>query len=135
MDFKEFEVFFEKELKKNNLNVKKESYIKFYNYMKKVLDWNTKINVTAVRDEESFIIKHFIDSLMINKYIEGKLKVIDIGTGAGFPGVPIKLYNEDLEITLIDSINKKLNVIRDSIIGLDLNNIDVIHSRAEDLAV
>ena len=135
MDFKEFEVFFEKELKKNNLNVKKESYIKFYNYMKKVLDWNTKINVTAVRDEESFIIKHFIDSLMINKYIEGKLKVIDIGTGAGFPGIPIKLYNEDLQITLIDSINKKLNVIRDSIIGLDLNNIDVIHSRAEDLAV
>ena len=135
MDFKEFEVFFEKELKKNNLNVKKESYIKFYNYMKKVLDWNTKINVTAVRDEENFIIKHFIDSLMINKYIEGKLKVIDIGTGAGFPGIPIKLYNEDLQITLIDSINKKLNVIRDSIIGLGLNNIDVIHSRAEDLAV
>ena len=103
--------------------------------MKKVLDWNTKINVTAVRDEENFIIKHFIDSLMINKYIEGKLKVIDIGTGAGFPGIPIKLYNEDLQITLIDSINKKLNVIRDSIIGLGLNNIDVIHSRAEDLAV
>ena len=135
MDFKEFEVFFEKELNKNNLNVKKESYIKFYNYMKKVLEWNTKINVTAVRDEENFIIKHFIDSLMINKYVEGNLKVIDIGTGAGFPGIPVKLYNEDLQITLIDSINKKLNVIRDSIIGLDLKNIDVIHSRAEDLAI
>ena len=124
MDFKEFDVFFEKELNKNNLNVKKESYIKFYNYMKKVLDWNTKINVTAVRDEENFIIKHFIDSLMINKYVEGNLKVIDIGTGAGFPGIPVKLYNEDLQITLIDSI-----------IGVDLKNIDVIHSRAEDLAV
>lgn len=135
MEFKEFEVFFEKELNKNNLSVKKESYIKFYEYMKKILDWNTKINVTAVRDEENFIIKHFIDSLMINKYIDGKLKVIDIGTGAGFPGIPIKLYNEDLDITLIDSINKKLNVIRDSILGLDLNNIDIIHSRAEDLAV
>ena len=135
MDFEKFEAFFDEELKKNNLSVKKESYKKFYYYMINVLDWNTKINVTAVRDEESFIIKHFIDSLMINKYIEGKLKVIDIGTGAGFPGVPIKLYNEDLQITLIDSINKKLNVIRDSIIGLDLNNIDVIHSRAEDLAV
>ena len=108
MDFKEFEVFFEKELNKNNLNVKKESYIKFYNYMKKVLEWNIKINVTAVRDEENFIIKHFIDSLMINKYVEGNLKVIDIGTGAGFPGIPVKLYNEDLQITLIDSINKKL---------------------------
>ena len=135
MDLKEFEDFFEKELNKNNLKIKKTSYNKFYSYMNDVLEWNKKINVTAVRDEENFIIKHYIDSLMISKYVDGKLKAIDIGTGAGFPGIPIKLYNEDMDITLIDSINKKLNVIRESIKDLNLNNIDIIHSRAEDLAI
>ena len=135
MDLKEFEVFFEKELNKNQLTVSKDSYEKYFKYMKNVLEWNTKINVTAVRDEENFIIKHYIDSLVISKYVEGNPRVIDIGTGAGFPGVPVKLYNEDMDITLIDSINKKLNVIRESIKGLDLKNIEIIHSRAEDLAV
>ena len=135
MDLKEFEVFFEKELNKNQLTVSKESFEKYYTYMKNVLEWNTKINVTAVRDEENFIIKHYIDSLMISKYIDGNPRVIDIGTGAGFPGVPVKLYNENMKITLIDSINKKLNVIRESIKELDLKDIDIIHSRAEDLAV
>ena len=135
MDLKEFEVFFEKELNKNQLAVSKESFEKYFKYMKNVLEWNTKINVTAVRDEENFIIKHYIDSLMISKYIDGNPRVIDIGTGAGFPGVPIKLYNENTKITLIDSINKKLNVIRESIKELDLKDIDIIHSRAEDLAV
>lgn len=134
MELNEFEIFFKEELDKNNLIVEKSSYEKFYIYMKKVLDWNTKINVTAVREEKDFIVKHFIDSLMISKYVLGNKKVIDIGTGAGFPGIPIKLYNENLDITLIDSINKKLNVIRDSIIDLKLNKIDIIHSRAEDLA-
>lgn len=135
MDFEKFECFFDEELKKNNLSVKKESYKKFYDYMIKVLDWNTKINVTAVRDEENFIIKHYIDSLMISGYLDKTSKVIDIGTGAGFPGVPLKLFNENIDITLIDSINKKLNVIRESIKDLNLNKIDIIHSRAEDLAV
>lgn len=135
MDLKEFEVFFEKELNKNQLTVSKDSYEKYFKYMKNVLEWNTKINVTAVRDEENFIIKHYIDSLVISKYVEENPRVIDIGTGAGFPGVPVKLYNEDMDITLIDSINKKLNVIRESIKDLDLKNIEIIHSRAEDLAV
>lgn len=135
MDFEKFECFFDEELKKNNLSVKKESYKKFYDYMINVLDWNTKINVTAVRDEENFIIKHYIDSLMISGYLDKTSKVIDIGTGAGFPGVPLKLFNENIDITLIDSINKKLNVIRESIKDLNLNKIDIIHSRAEDLAV
>jgi serine phosphatase RsbU (regulator of sigma subunit) len=70
MDFEKFECFFDEELKKNNLSVKKESYKKFYDYMINVLDWNTKINVTAVRDEENFIIKHYIDSLMISGYLD-----------------------------------------------------------------
>ena len=135
MDFEKFESFFDEELKKNNLSVRKESYKKFYDYMNNVLEWNTKINVTAVRDEENFIIKHYIDSLMISGYLNNNSKVIDIGTGAGFPGIPLKLFNENINITLIDSINKKLNVIRDSIKGLDLNKIDIIHSRAEDLAI
>ena len=135
MDLKEFEVFFENELKKNNLKLEKSQYEKYYIYMKNILEWNTKINVTAVRDEESFIIKHFIDSLMISNYVNSDVKVIDIGTGAGFPGIPLKLFNEKIEITLVDSINKKLNVIRESIKEMNLDKIDIIHSRAEDLAI
>lgn len=135
MDLKEFEVFFENELKKNNIKLEKSQYEKYYIYMKNVLEWNTKINVTAVRDEENFIIKHYIDSLMISNYINNGVKIVDIGTGAGFPGIPLKLYNENIDITLIDSINKKLNVIRESIKELNLEKIDIIHSRAEDLAV
>lgn len=106
---------------------------KFYLYMMNLLEWNNKINLTAIKDEKEIIIKHFIDSIIINKYIIGK-KIIDIGSGAGFPGIPLKIINEDLDMLLVDSVNKKVNFMKDSIDKLGLKNIEAIHVRAEELA-
>ena len=133
MEYKEFEELFHKELLINNIkDVKNEE--KFYNYMRLLLDWNEKINLTAIKDEKEFIVKHFVDSLTINKYINKNNKIIDVGTGAGFPGLPIKLFHEELFVTLLDSVRKKANVLNDIIQKLDLKDIEAIHSRAEDSA-
>lgn len=133
MEYKEFEELFHKELLRNNIkDVKNEE--KFYNYMKLLLEWNEKINLTAIKDEKEFVIKHFIDSLTINKYVKENDKLIDVGTGAGFPGLPIKLFHKELFATLLDSVGKKINVLNDIIQKLDLKNIEAIHSRAEDFA-
>ena len=133
MEYNEFEKEFLVELEKND--IKNEINInKFYDYMKLLLEWNEKINLTAIKDEKEFIIKHFIDSLTIDKYIKNSKNLIDVGTGAGFPGVPLKLFNEELSVTLIDSVNKKIKVLNDIINKLELTNIQAIHTRAEDFA-
>lgn len=133
MEYKEFEKMFLVELEKNNVKCKCDIK-KFFEYMKMILQWNEKVNLTAIKDEKEFLIKHFIDSLTINKYISSNMKIIDIGTGAGFPGLPLKLSNEDAVVTLIDSVGKKINVLNDIISKLNLNDIYAIHSRAEDYA-
>lgn len=134
MDLIEFKNLFLEECKKNNIIVDENQIELFYIYMKEILKWNEKINLTAIKDEKEFIVKHFIDSLTVSKYLEGKKSVIDIGTGAGFPGMPLKISNSSINITLIDSINKKLNVIRAINEKLKLDKLEVIHTRAEDLA-
>ena len=135
MELKEFEEIFEKELFNNNILLKTKDYEKFYGYMKSVINWNEKINVTAITDEKEFLVKHLIDSLTINSFVEHGKNIIDIGTGAGFPGVPLKIANPNLKVTLIDSVNKKLNVIRDITEKMCLNDLEIIHTRAEDLAM
>ncbi len=102
-------------------------------YAKLLVEWNEKINLTAITDPEGIVRKHFADSLSIfsaAKIKEGA-KIIDVGTGAGFPGIPMLIAKPDLEITLLDSTNKRLNVIRDILekLGLDA---EILHSRAED---
>jgi 16S rRNA (guanine527-N7)-methyltransferase len=133
MEYLEFEQIFKDECKKNNIsNVV--NIEKFYQYMNLLLDWNEKINLTAIKDEKEFIVKHFIDSLAINEITKNAEKIIDVGTGAGFPGIPLKLFNEKTKITLIDSVNKKINVLNNIISELKLENIEALHVRAEDLA-
>lgn len=134
MNFEEFEKVFLEETKKNNIVIDENKIELFYKYMIGIIEWNDKVNVTAITDDKMFIVKHFVDSLLINQYLQGKEKIIDIGTGGGFPGVPLKIINENKEFTLIDSVNKKLNVIRDLVLKLNLSNIEIIHTRAEDLA-
>lgn len=114
-----------------NINNEKEKL--FDTYMKLLLEWNEKINLTAITQKDDIIIKHFIDSLSILKYIENNQNVIDIGTGAGFPGIPIKIMNDTLKITLVDSLNKRVNFLNEVIKLLNLKQINAIHSRAEDL--
>ena len=135
MELKEFEKIFKKELFINNISLETEDYEKFYIYMKEIINWNQKINVTAITDEKEFLVKHLIDSLTINRIVGHKKSLIDIGTGAGFPGIPLKIANPDLKVTLIDSVNKKLNVIRDISTKINLKELEIIHTRAEDLAM
>ena len=105
---------------------------KFYKYKNLIVDWNEKINLTAITDDLEFIIKHFVDSITINKYIEKNKTIIDIGTGAGFPGIPIKILNKDNKVVLFDSLNKRLKVLEDIIEKIDLEKIETLHGRAEE---
>lgn len=136
MNFDEFKDKFIKELSilNNDINLSDDVLKNFYDYMNGIISWNDKINVTAIVDPDEFIVKHFIDSITINEIVENKGKLLDIGTGAGFPGIPIKLLNDKLSVTLIDAVNKKLNVIRDVSKDMNIDNLEIIHSRAEDLA-
>ena len=128
---------FIEELKKNalkiNIELNEEQLEKFYRYMEILLEWNQKMNLTAITDKKEIIIKHFIDSLTINKYIEKDLSLIDVGTGAGFPGIPIKIIRDDIEVVLIDSLNKRINFLKEVIEQLELKNIKAIHARAEEI--
>lgn len=104
----------------------------FYEYMNLLLEWNEKINLTAIVEPEEVILKHFIDSLTISKYIENDKTIADVGTGAGFPGIPLKIYRSDLNVTLVDSLNKRINFLNEVIVKLDLKDISTVHSRIED---
>ena len=131
MDFNEK---LEKMANQININLKKDEIIKFKSYMNLLLEWNKKINLTAITDEDDIILKHFIDSLSIIKYLKDNKSIIDIGSGAGFPGIPIKIFEKDIEMTLMDSLNKRVIFLNEVIEKLKLQNIVAIHSRAEDLA-
>ena len=104
----------------------------FEDYMKLLLEWNEKINLTAITEEDDIILKHFVDSLTILKYIKDGEKIVDVGTGAGFPGLPVKIAREDIEVTLVDSLNKRILFLQDVIEKLKLQNIKTLHFRAEE---
>lgn len=105
----------------------------FSKYMEMIIEWNKKINLTAITEKDEIIIKHFLDSITLNKYINNNSSIIDIGTGAGFPGIPLKIYDKSLGITLLDSLNKRIKFLDLVINELNLKNIKAIHGRAEDL--
>ena len=117
-----------------NMQFDEEKYNKFIKYMKLVIDWNEKINLTAITNEEDFIKKHFIDCIKVFKSDEIRLakSIIDVGTGAGFPGIPIAIMDESKSICLLDSLNKRVNFLNLVISELKLSNVYAVHSRAED---
>jgi len=133
MNLNEFKEYFLKVLEENDIKIEDNDIELFYKHMIYILDWNKKINLTGIKDEKEFIVKHFVDSLTINKYIKAEDKIIDIGTGAGFPGIPLKIVNRENKITLIDSVNKKINVLRGIKEELKLNDLEIINIRAEEL--
>ena len=106
----------------------------FYNYMNLLLEWNEKINLTAITEENDILLKHFIDSITAIKYVEDDEKVVDVGTGAGFPGIPIAILKPNAEIILLDSLNKRINFLNNVINKLNIKNVKTIHSRVEDFA-
>ena len=117
-----------------NIEINENKIDMFYLYMQELLEWNKKINLTAIEDENEIILKHFIDSLTVQKYIKNAQNIIDIGTGAGFPGIPLAIVNEKSNIVLLDSLNKRINFLNNVIQKLELSNVKAIHGRAEDLA-
>lgn len=106
---------------------------KFSKYQEMLIETNKKFNLTSIDNPEEIKIKHFEDSLTIKNYINKGMKVLDIGSGAGFPGIPLRI-EKDFDLTLIDSVNKKVNFMNEVIEELKLDNTRAIHVRAEDYA-
>ena len=127
---------FEKEImgyvEELGIKLSKEQAGMFFNYMNLLLEWNEKINLTAITEEKEVIVKHFVDSLTISKYIPEGASLIDVGTGAGFPGIPLKIIRDDLKITLLDSLQKRINFLDVVIKELNLKNVETIHARVEE---
>lgn len=132
MDIQEFKSLLIESAKKIDIILSDEQVNKFYKYMSLLIEWNEKINLTAITEPKDIILKHFIDSMTISKYIKDSDRIIDVGTGAGFPGIPIKIIKEENEIVLLDSLNKRISFLNEVIKELGLNNINCIHSRAEE---
>lgn len=129
------EVFFEtisNYAKQIDIEFSEEQKNQLFTYMNLLLEWNEKINLTAITDPEEVILKHLIDSITISKYIKQNCYVADIGTGAGFPGIPLKILREDIEVVLVDSLNKRINFLNEVIETLKLQKIKTVHARAED---
>ncbi len=122
------------EAKKFNIDLTEDMINKFMTYKNLLKEWNEKINLTAITEDKEIVIKHFIDSLTIAKYIPERASIIDVGTGAGFPGIPIKIFRNDVKVVLLDSLNKRLKFLNEVIKELDLKNIETVHGRAEDVA-
>lgn len=127
-----FENKMSKYAKELNIELSQEQLKEFYDYLNLLLEWNEKINLTAITEINEIILKHFIDSLTIAKYLKDSDNFVDVGTGAGFPGIPIAIWNNTINITLLDSLNKRILFLNDVINKLDLKNIKTIHGRAEE---
>ncbi len=120
-----------------NLDLSDEQKSKFSIYKELLKEWNEKINITAITEDDEVDIKHFLDSLtpLVTGLFQGNKKIIDIGTGGGFPGLPLKIMNEDLQVSLLDSLNKRIIFLQEVIDQLGLKTIEAIHGRAEELSI
>lgn len=109
---------------------------RFQKYMELVLEWNNKINLTSITDVDEFIVKHFYDSLTLLTAVNIPInaKVIDVGTGAGFPGIPLKIVRPDIRLTLLDSLNKRLVFLSDHVLKNIELSANVVHGRAEEIS-
>ncbi len=119
-----------------DLDFDENKYSQFVEYKNLIQEWNEKINLTAITDDEGIMKKHFIDSIKVFNFPElhNAKSVVDIGTGAGFPGVPMKIVRPDMEIVLLDSLMKRVNFLNEVIAKLGLEGIKAVHGRAEDFA-
>lgn len=119
-----------------SLSYSDDIYEKFEIYTNYLLEYNENVNLTAIKDRYEIYIKHYLDCISILKYFDIKenARVIDIGTGAGFPTIPVKLMRKDLDMCMVDSLNKRVTFLENVIKKLELDKIIAIHSRAEDMA-
>ena len=128
---------FLKELEKINITLTENQILKLEKFYELLIIWNEKINLTTILKEEDVYLKHFYDSLTLIKVIDlnKELTLLDVGTGAGFPGIVLKIVFPNLKITLLDSMNKRISYLNEIIKELDLKDIDTVCTRAEDYAL
>ena len=123
-------------LDKLKIQYNDEQIEQFRSYYELLTEWNKKINLTAITGYEDVVRKHFIDSILICSLLDlnKDIRIIDVGTGAGFPGIPIKILNPDCRIVLLDSLNKRVRFLETVVDELGLDNVECIHGRAEDVS-
>lgn len=121
-------------LHKLGLSISKEQIDMFEKYKELIKDWNKKVNITSITEDQDIYIKHFLDSATIFKteLIKDGIDIIDIGTGGGFPGLPIKIINPRTNVTLLDSLNKRIIFLNDVIDKIGLTSVFAVHGRAEE---
>ncbi len=127
--------FIKKSFEKFGFNLSLEMALQFEIYLNFLLEENEKYNLTAITNKNEVVFKHFIDSVLPQKDIKYGARIVDIGTGAGFPGVPLKILRPDLNIVLVDSLQKRVNFLNQLIVKLSLKNCSCVHARAEEFIV
>lgn len=120
--------------KKYNVNLNDFQIVQFEEYFSMLIETNKVMNLTAIIEEDDVAVKHFLDSALPEKFFPQNATVIDIGSGAGFPALPLKIVRPDLKITMVDSLNKRIGFLNDVIEKLNIEGANAVHSRAEDFA-
>ena len=137
MDLEKFDLdCFKDSLLKLGLTLTEFQFRQFMQYYELLVEWNSFMNLTAITEFQEVCTKHFIDSLSLCKAMDctKEISIIDVGTGAGFPGIPLKIAFPNLQVTLLDSLGKRVKFLKEVIEKLGLEQIDAIHGRAEDFA-
>lgn len=127
-------VFLEKAASEYGVELSEKQLQQFQRYYELLIEWNEKINLTAITEPQEVAVKHFIDSVSAwdKKRFEGAKSIIDVGTGAGFPGIPLKIFQPQLKLVLLDSLNKRIKFLQTVVDELQLDNVECIHARAEE---
>jgi len=126
---------FQTTLEKENFPIDAKKMQQFNDYLLLLQEWNNKVNLTAIIEEEEVYLKHFYDSLTLTRYLDFEkepLKICDVGAGAGFPSIPLKILYPHLEVTIVDSLKKRINFLDILVDELNLDNVHLYHERAED---